>query len=215
LRSPTPAAQPPFEADIVYLGERRAGRIVAAVKKQFERKYGRDRVARRFPLYEWRRLGVALDKCRGFGSVLDVGVGQGHFINALAGSGWFERIVGIDVRDYSFFHAFHENFERVIMDAEAMTFGDREFDVVVCMEVIEHQPDGKLETMIAELRRVAGRKLILSVPFCEPEPLPRYHRQRFGPERLQELFPTANFTILFKDPIVRVPWIMIEEARSS
>jgi hypothetical protein len=97
-------------------------------------------------------------------------------INALARSRRFERVAGIDVRDYGFFRNFYEGFERHIMDAEEMTFADDEFDVVLCLEIIEHQPDGKMERVLDQARRVARTQLLVSVPFVEPLPLPTYHQ---------------------------------------
>jgi hypothetical protein len=79
------------------------------------------------------------------------------------------------------------------------------------MEVIEHLPDGKLERVLAQLRRVAARRLIVSVPFCEPLPLPHYHQQQFTAERILSMFPTAKFTLFLKSPVTRVPWMLIDE----
>ena len=48
------------------------------------------------------------------------------------------------------------------MKAENLPFADDEFDVATAIEVLEHVPDP--EHTVAEMARVAGRHLIVSVP---------------------------------------------------
>jgi ubiquinone/menaquinone biosynthesis C-methylase UbiE len=47
-------------------------------------------------------------------------------------------------------------------DVHALAFPDREFDVVVCLRLLMHAPDG--ERSIAELCRVAERLVIVDYP---------------------------------------------------
>ena len=197
---------------VVSLGEYQNDESIAAVKTKMDEHFGADTVDKRFPSYEWGRLSAAMRLITADArSILDIGTGQGQMINALARSRRFERVAGIDVRNYCFFRNFYEGFERHIMDAEEMTFADDEFDVVLCLEVIEHQPDGKLERVLEQARRVARTQLLVSVPFVEPLPLPAYHQQRFTPSRVRSLFPDATYTLLLKEPVTRVPWLLIEE----
>ncbi|HEX2257958.1 MAG TPA: class I SAM-dependent methyltransferase [Afifellaceae bacterium] len=124
--------------------------------------------------------------------ILEIGAGHGSLLNALACSHAADRIVGIDIRDYNFYCELFPRFQRIMVDAEELTFDDNEFEVITCMEVIEHLPDGKMERVLGELRRVATKRLIISVPFCEPPPLPKYNSQRFDSERVQQMFPLAS-----------------------
>jgi ubiquinone/menaquinone biosynthesis C-methylase UbiE len=48
------------------------------------------------------------------------------------------------------------------MKAEHLPFGDGEFDLAAAIEVLEHVPDP--EHTVAEMARVAGRHLLVSVP---------------------------------------------------
>jgi len=176
-------------------------------------KFTQDMVDRRIPTDDWARWSIVLQWVKGTPSLLDVGTAHGTFLNSLACANTAKHMVGIDIRDYSLYSELFPGFERIIADAEQMPFSDGEFETVTCMEVIEHLPDEKLERVLAELRRVAARRLIISVPFCEGIPLYKGHSQRFDPERIKLLFPNASYTILMKEKRGGTPWLMIDEPR--
>ena len=89
-----------------------------------------------------------------------------------------------------------------------LQFEDDSFDVVTCMEVLEHIPPEVFVAGLAELRRVCRGQLIMSVPFCEPEPLSKTHVRRFEAPDILEIFPNATYTLLDRP---RMPWIIMEE----
>ena len=72
-------------------------------------------------------------------SILDVGCGNGILINYLTQnySSSFDRICGTDRSTISL--SFVKT-EKVQADIDMFPFKDGEFDVVTCMEVIEHLP---------------------------------------------------------------------------
>jgi hypothetical protein len=57
----------------------------------------------------------------------------------------------------------------VIVDPKALPFGDGEFDVVTSCDVLEHMPAEARADHIAELVRVARRRLVLCCPYGSPE----------------------------------------------
>ena len=61
---------------------------------------------------------------------------------------------------------------------------------------------------LAELRRVCRGQLIMSLPFCEPEPLSKTHLRRFEAADILELFPNSSYTLLDR---LRMPWMIMEE----
>ena len=131
-------------------------------------------------------------------SLLDVGVGAGQFVNATAMSGVIPKIVGADIVVHSRFERYVDNYDFVISDITNFScFADDEFSAIVCMEVIEHLPDGVMEKGIEQLRRVSGGKLYMSVPFEEPEPIYHGHYQRYDQERLESLFPDAEIMLMY------------------
>ena len=167
------------------------------------------------PDYEWRRLSLIGRSLKGGPSLLEVGPGRGYLSRMIAKGGLYPRHEVVDIVNpprsiagkYGPGVTFRQESVAHLADPDAV------FDTVLCFEVLEHLDDETLPLALAQIRRVCGRRLMVSMPFMEPEPLPAYHRQRFDPERLKALFPTAKFTLLMKTPVTRVPWVLIEEMR--
>lgn len=53
------------------------------------------------------------------------------------------------------------------LDGRALPFPPRSFDVVTCHHVLEHVPESDRPALLAELVRVARRRVYLTGPFCE------------------------------------------------
>ena len=143
-------------------------------------------------------------------SILDIGVGAGQFINAASRSEKFSRIHGIDITRHSkFLEPEEKSVEMTYESVVDMNFSDSEFENVTCMEVIEHLETEEMEKAISELRRVSKGRVIVTVPYCEKEPIPKYHKQRFTLTRTKEIFPNAQLTLFVRE--ARVKWILIIE----
>lgn len=94
-------------------------------------------------------------------SVCDVGCGTGALLSHIkAGNPALKRVTGVDfVVDDA---ANLDGVEYVAAMIEKLPFEDGEFDTVVCTHVIEHVLEYR--QAIAELRRIARRRLIIVVP---------------------------------------------------
>lgn len=97
-------------------------------------------------------------------TLMDVGCGNGLFLNWLreSGAGRFDRLVGLDRSEAALSHV-RTTKGRARVDA--LPFGDGAFDVVTCMEVLEHLAVGVFPRAVDELSRVAKKYLLVSVPF--------------------------------------------------
>jgi 2-polyprenyl-3-methyl-5-hydroxy-6-metoxy-1,4-benzoquinol methylase len=99
-------------------------------------------------------------------SILDVGCGEGVLVQQWAQRLVDRRVVGIDLEDPSIQAEWAKrqapNLEYRVMKAENLPFADGEFDMASAIEVLEHVPD-PVHT-VAEMARVAGRWLLVSVP---------------------------------------------------
>jgi len=184
--------------------------LVASVRADYEAKFGEPpgKPAGWYHTDDWHRVSYVADLLRPGGDSLDVGVGAGQFLNVLARSGKFRSIVGIDKTTYKKYTQLEPNMSTLKGDIANLQFEDNSFDVVTCMEVLEHLPDEVFLAGLAELRRVCRGQLIMSVPFCEQEPISRFHVRRFEAPDILELFPDASYTLLERP---RMPWIMMEE----
>lgn len=99
-------------------------------------------------------------------SVLDVGCGEGVLT-----LDWAERldhrpVVGLDLADpkleVEWQTRSRPNLSFVVGKGEELPFGEGEFDLVAAIETLEHVENPQLT--LAEMRRVARRHLLVSVP---------------------------------------------------
>jgi SAM-dependent methyltransferase len=189
--------------------------LLLSIRDGFERHYAEHFPGEKQGLYndaDWRRLEFAAGLIpAGAQAVLEVGVGPGPFLNYLTMTRRHPTVVGIDIRRYSKFLQLAPALDFRIMNVQKLDFPDRHFDVTFCMEVLEHVPPDVMLRGLKELRRVTRSKLIMSVPFEEPLPLPSYHLQRFDMDRVGEVFPDAEMTLLHRPRRKGWPWaIMVE-----
>lgn len=160
----------------------------------------------------WKRVSRVFDRLEPGGDILDVGTGAGQFANCLAFSKVFDSVTTIDPTRFNKYIELSDDITRLDMSIADMDFPTDSFDVVTCMEVLEHLPEEIFLPAIAELRRVCRGQLIITVPYREPEPISKTHVRRFEDPDFARLFPHADFAILRRP---RRPWMMIEEWPNS
>lgn len=138
----------------------------------------------------------------GVGTALDVGARDGHISRLLADKGAAVTALDLECPVID-----DPRIACVQGDATSLTFADRAFDLVLCAEVLEHVPTGSLERVCSELARVAGRHLLIGVPYrqdirvgrltcgaCGGISPPWGHVNTFDEKRLQSLFPGCRVT---------------------
>lgn len=99
-------------------------------------------------------------------TLLDAGCGEGFVAEALSERLPGVAITGVDVSPEAIAYASQHGSGRVRYGTgslEALPFDTASFDVVVCTEVLEHLPSP--DRALAELRRVARRGVVVTVPF--------------------------------------------------
>lgn len=141
-------------------------------------------------------------------SLLDVGIGAGQFVNAAAHSGHFSKVTGLDREKHSSFKALTARFGYVQKSLIMPQQPKMRHDIVTCMECLEHIKTMALQTAIDNLRYLARKRLIITVPFREPLPLSTYHFQHFDEERLAALFPDARISYLACGR--RLQWALVD-----
>jgi SAM-dependent methyltransferase len=131
-------------------------------------------------------------------SILDVGCGEGTFLNMLMSLGRASMIVGLDVSETALKYV---EGQKIRASAGRLPFGNGSFDLVTCLETLEHLKQEVFIRTIEEIKRVAKKYIIVSVP--NEEPLEYFlvvcpacychfnavgHVRSFSPEILRELF---------------------------
>lgn len=101
-----------------------------------------------------------------FRSLLDVGCGDGVLLFKLQNHLGRGKSCGIDIDPIGIEMAKRNNSSAkfAIASAHDLPFSDNEFDVILCCEVLEHLHPSILPATLAEIRRVAARYCIFSVP---------------------------------------------------
>ena len=99
-------------------------------------------------------------------SILDVGCGEGVLTAEWAERLAEGRVTGVDLDDPGLRSEWESrarpNLEFRAFDGDSLPFGDRSFDTVSAIEVLEHVPDA--ERTLAEMTRVARQWVLVSVP---------------------------------------------------
>lgn len=121
-----------------------------------------------FPTFRtrWLFLRRGLEDIGRVPRILHVGCGEGDADPAIVG--WCDRLVSCDLNAHDIEHArrvnAHLGIDYRVEDATALTFEDKSFDAVVCMETIEHVPAP--EKLVSEIARVLspGGRAILTCP---------------------------------------------------
>jgi ubiquinone/menaquinone biosynthesis C-methylase UbiE len=88
-------------------------------------------------------------------TVLEVGVGNRVVSDYLIRSGY--QVTTVDINRGLEPHA--------VGDIRNLPFGDNLFDVVLASEVLEHLPFKDVPNILAELRRVSQKEVIISIPY--------------------------------------------------
>lgn len=134
-------------------------------------------------------------------TVLDVGCGNGIFVNNLP-RGRFKRIVGLDKSPIALKWV---KKEKVCGDISSIPFKDRSFDLVCCLEVLEHLLQEIYPKVLMEICRVSKRYILITVPnqenlvqgfircpSCKCFFHTSLHIRSFNKVSLQSLFPLAS-----------------------
>lgn len=88
--------------------------------------------------------------------MLLVGVGDGIVSTIL-------RLLGYEVTTFDFDRDLKPDIVGSVTEIEKIV--DRKYDCVVCCQVLEHLPFENFEKVIRQFRKIAGKRVILSLPY--------------------------------------------------
>jgi ubiquinone/menaquinone biosynthesis C-methylase UbiE len=142
--------------------------------------------------------------------VLDVGFGLGYGLDIMAAAGG--RTTGIDIDDTAVNNARRlvkeaSGIEEVrAYDGKVIPYPEKSFDIVTCIDVIEHVPD--YERLLREMVRVSRGVVFVSTPNRRPEYTRRDGRPR-NPWHLREWTYDEFQVVLDKILGVRIEWYFL------
>ena len=139
-------------------------------------------------------------------SLLDVGCGDGFFCHWIKGKAKIPKVVGVDISEPRLARAQTRYPEIIFKEGEIaqLPFATNEFDVVSCIEVLEHQLNPLLA--LKELARISNKFVIVTVPdrqvirytLC-PHCLKTYpvdgHLHSFNNQKIMEMAEKANLRV--------------------
>jgi len=167
----------------------------------------------KYSLDAWRRFEYVSSLLPDGMRILDVGCFNGAFLCRIGASQKFDCMVGVDIRKDQqalLLPGYSLNYIRA--SGATLPFKDKSFDAVTCMEVLEHLEKDVFVTAISDLRRVADRLLVITVPYNQRESTMTGtgHKLRFTDVDLLTYFPAATFVVLRKEG-KGTPWVAIIE----
>jgi hypothetical protein len=100
----------------------------------------------------------------GSNSLLDVGCGNGEMVNSLSVGHVDIKFMGMDpyLQALKFV-----NVPAIQSKLPQIPFGNKTFDILLCLQVLEHLEDKNYFLAIRELQRVARKYIIIGVPYKE------------------------------------------------
>lgn len=158
-------------------------------------------------IQDYKRWSYTLDLIREHSDLLDIGIGAGQFVKAAALTKTITSVKGADYRKHSNLQE-GLHFEYVTCDLTKKQSEDLSAEVVTCLECIEHIANPGFKTAVENLLAMARERLIITIPYAEPEPLPRYHYQRFTDNRLEQLFPDGKITLMATNKTIH--WALVD-----
>ena len=100
---------------------------------------------------------------KGVKTVLDAGCGDGRLAHRMAAT------MEVTALDFSRAALAQVRTRKLCGDLTHLPFSEAAFDLVLCSQVLEHLPDEMLAPALAELRRVALRYVLVTVPNYEKD----------------------------------------------
>lgn len=125
-------------------------RIYANPESNYDIKGHREVVTRRF-----------IENYEPKGSLLDVGCGKGTVLRWAMGCG-FGPVLGLEVVDTAC-QGSNPRVQEIDTAADLRAVRSREWDLVICLDVLEHLEPEETEAALRELRRVAAKEVVVSV----------------------------------------------------
>ncbi len=121
-------------------------------------------------------------------TVLDVGAGSARYRNFFRNNQYITIDIGLEQKS-------NKGID-IVADILDMPLNSSSIDYMMCVEVLEHIPDGNL--LLKELSRVliSNGKLLLTVPLCFGEHMEPHDYYRYTQYSMKDMFEANGFRVL-------------------
>lgn len=97
-------------------------------------------------------------------SIIDIGCGKGEIINYLKNKNNKKKIMGVDISDIN---KKHITTKFLIGKLPKINVKNKSYDLVLCLEVLEHINSKNYYNSLDEIERIAKKYIIIGVPYNE------------------------------------------------
>jgi ubiquinone/menaquinone biosynthesis C-methylase UbiE len=139
-----------------------------------------------------------------FGSVLDVGCGDGYGIVLMNNQSAIKKITGIDIQSEAIQAAMTNlhGIDAIVLTAEAenIPFPCNSFDSVHCGQTLEHVKDD--EKVLKEIQRVVRKRAVISVPInggLSEQHVRQYKSEREFKDKVSKYFKVVDSKIFIDE----------------
>lgn len=142
----------------------------------------------------------------GDGSMLDVGCGDGYLLNSI-GAGLKKHGIDLSARAIAFAKAFSTDTIFEVRDINSLK---EEYDVVTCIEVLEHIPDDELNDFLAQImgRIKSGGHLVVSVPTTVVKLNKKHYRHYDEALLTQQLEARHSLSLVMEKRVYRISLLL-------
>lgn len=153
-----------------------------------------------FPLHEYKRLQYLINQTDKYISesinLLEIGPGRCYYVRSI---GRMHQDVSIMLADINPINPnmLPPNVSSITASVLDLPIEDRQYDIAVCTEVLEHLKPEYFDMALAEIRRVS-KNYIISLPFLEKQPMYKGHYNRFDVQSILSKFTDERISVLLK-----------------
>ena len=156
-----------------------------------------------YPLYEYQRQQYILDRIKEYEpkKILEIGPGRCVLAGLIVEQLKYADLTLIDITDIKkrvqSIPWLKNKVSTKICSVTELPYKNKEFDLIIAAEILEHIPLEFFKLGLKEIRRVS-KNYIITIPFSEKEPIYKGHKIRFPINAIKEYFPNEKKTILIK-----------------
>lgn len=142
----------------------------------------------------------------GYSSVLDVGCGDGRFLNFLNETKGYKKLKGVDLSEKAIRLAQAMNDKSIEFERKDIADETEKYEAITCIEVLEHIPEEELGNFLRGISNALdnGGRVFVTVPSVNV-PLNKKHYRHYTLGLLEEQLSASNSGLKVEEGFYIVP----------